>query len=232
MKARTLLSTLTLLGLLSGSTYAVPMGTIFTYQGKLTSGGNAANGVYDFYFAVYDTATLGVPLAPRVATNALPVTDGCFVVNLDFGDVFAGEARWLEISVKTNGAVGWTVLAPRQQLTPTPYSLFASDSGTLGGQIPSHYAPATGSTTYVARSGDTMTGALNLPADGLVAGSSQLVLSGGNVGIGTNNLQAKLEVAGTASISGTLTIGTGGNINLASSGAGYQIGGQTVLNPV
>jgi hypothetical protein len=37
---------------------------------------------------------------------------------------------------------------------------------------------------YVIKSGDTMTGTLNLPANGLVAGTGQLVLSGGNVGIG------------------------------------------------
>jgi hypothetical protein len=37
---------------------------------------------------------------------------------------------------------------------------------------------------YVAVVGSTMTGVLNLPANGLVAGTNQFVLSGGNVGIG------------------------------------------------
>jgi len=42
-----------------------------------------------------------------------------------------------------------------------------------------------------------MTGPLNLPANGLVAGTNQLVLSGGNVGIGTPGTPSqKLEVAG------------------------------------
>ena len=49
----------------------------------------------------------------------------------------------------------------------------------------SEFAPATGSTAYVSKAGDTMTGTLNLPANGLVAGINQLVLAGGNVGIGT-----------------------------------------------
>jgi hypothetical protein len=46
-------------------------------------------------------------------------------------------------------------------------------------------APATGSTSYVTKGGDTMTGTLNLPSDGLTVGGSQLSLSGGNLGIGT-----------------------------------------------
>lgn len=51
--------------------------------------------------------------------------------------------------------------------------------------------------TYVNVTGDTMTGALTLPANGLTAGTSQLVLSGGRVGVGTNTPQELLEVAGT-----------------------------------
>jgi len=49
---------------------------------------------------------------------------------------------------------------------------------------------------YVRKSGDTMTGALNLPTNGLVAGGTQLVLSGGKLGIGTNSPNAQLQVIG------------------------------------
>ena len=48
----------------------------------------------------------------------------------------------------------------------------------------------------VSKSGDTMTGTLNLPANGLVAGTTQLVLSGGDVGIGTASPAQKLDVNG------------------------------------
>ena len=48
--------------------------------------------------------------------------------------------------------------------------------------------------TFVAVAGDTMTGSLTLPANGLVAGTNQLVLAGGNVGIGTTNPLNKLQV--------------------------------------
>ena len=61
----------------------------------------------------------------------------------------------------------------------------AADAQTLGGNPPSAFAPASGSPNYVAKSGDTMTGTLNLAPNALIAGGNQLVLSGGNVGIGT-----------------------------------------------
>jgi hypothetical protein len=64
----------------------------------------------------------------------------------------------------------------------------------LGGIAASGFAPATGSSSYVAKNGDTMTGPLNLPANGLTAGTNQLVLSGGNVGVGTTAPTAPLEV--------------------------------------
>jgi hypothetical protein len=76
----------------------------------------------------------------------------------------------------------------------------ATNALALGGLAPSAYAPATGSAAYLAKAGDTMAGTLNLPANGLVAGSNQLVLSGGNVGIGTSSPGAKLDVAGSARI--------------------------------
>jgi hypothetical protein len=49
----------------------------------------------------------------------------------------------------------------------------------------------------VAKTGDTMTGTLNLPPNGLLVGGNQLTVAGGNVGIATNNPKAALEVNNT-----------------------------------
>ena len=51
-------------------------------------------------------------------------------------------------------------------------------------------------TTYVNKGGSTMTGTLNLPSNGLVVGTNQLIVTGGDVGIGTAAPSEKLEVAG------------------------------------
>ncbi|MCM2280955.1 MAG: hypothetical protein NDI61_03815 [Bdellovibrionaceae bacterium] len=59
----------------------------------------------------------------------------------------------------------------------------------------------------VSKAGDTMTGSLTLPANGLVVGTNQLVVAGGNVGIGTASPGQKLEVSGN--------ILAGGNIHAA-----------------
>jgi len=65
-------------------------------------------------------------------------------------------------------------------------------SNTAGGVTVS----ATGdASTKVDRTGDTMSGTLNLPANGLVVGSSQLVAANGNIGVGTMVPAAKLEIS-------------------------------------
>lgn len=50
--------------------------------------------------------------------------------------------------------------------------------------------------TKVSKSGDTMTGTLTLPPDGLVVGNTQLVATGSKVGIGTGSPRVALDVSG------------------------------------
>jgi len=110
---------------------AAPSGTAFTYQGRLFIGDVPANGLYDLQFTNYNAATGGNALG-GFNTNALPVTNGLFTVTLDFGAVFDGTPRWLEISERTNGAAAFATLAPRQLLAAAPYATYAASAGTAG----------------------------------------------------------------------------------------------------
>jgi hypothetical protein len=106
---------------------AVPVGTAFTYQGKLTDGNGPANGSFDRQFALYDSPNSGTRIGTVLTNAAVPVSNGVFMASLDFGaGIFAGEARWLEISVRTNNAASFVTLAPRQLLTAAPYALDAA----------------------------------------------------------------------------------------------------------
>ncbi|MDH7503841.1 MAG: hypothetical protein QHJ82_14175 [Verrucomicrobiota bacterium] len=135
MKTKTLLSLLALtlaFGLQpSAFLQAAPLGTAFSYQGKLTDAGKAANGIYDLCFTICAAASGGSPLAGPITNSPVGVTNGLFTTALDFGsDVFTGEARWLEIAARTNGGGAFTPLSPRQPLTPAPYALYAPSAGT------------------------------------------------------------------------------------------------------
>ncbi len=106
---------------------AVTMGTGFTYQGRFMDGGNPADDTYDFEFKLYDALTGGSQQGSTVHSGDVDVEDGYFTVELDFGSsVFGGDARWLQIGVRPGESAGaYTTLAPRQEVTPGPYSLYA-----------------------------------------------------------------------------------------------------------
>jgi hypothetical protein len=106
---------------------AQPVGTVFTYQGRLTDAGNPATGAYDLQLALFDAASGGAQIGSTLTRDDVAVTNGLFTVSLDFGAVFAGSKRWLEIRVRPGASTGaYTPLAGRQELTPSPNASFAS----------------------------------------------------------------------------------------------------------
>src|SRR5208282_881548 len=108
-------------------------GTAFTYQGRLQNNGSPASGTYNLTFSLYTINTGGTAVAGPVTNTAVSVTNGLFTAMIDFGPgVFTGTNAWLEIGVETNGASTFITLAPRQQLTPTPYAIFAENVGVGG----------------------------------------------------------------------------------------------------
>ncbi len=114
-------------------------GTAFTYQGRLNDGANAAHGSYDLTFSLYNVSSGGSAVAGPLSTNAVAVSNGLFTVALDFGaGVFNGAAYWLEVGVRTNAGGAFFPLSPRQQLTPTPYAIYAESvtASGISGTIP------------------------------------------------------------------------------------------------
>jgi hypothetical protein len=106
-----------------------PVGTAFTYQGQLQSGGTPVDDTCDFEFGLWDAFAAGNQVgSPQPALN-IPVIGGLFAVELDFGGgAFAGEARWLQTAVRCPAGGGdYTTLAPRQALNPVPYALLSQD---------------------------------------------------------------------------------------------------------
>lgn len=98
-------------------------GTVFTYQGQLKDAGAAATGAYDMTFRLFDADMAGTQSGVDYPLATVPVADGLFTVNLDFGPaIFTGAPLWLEIEVNT------VVLAPRQAITGVPYSQKAASA--------------------------------------------------------------------------------------------------------
>jgi hypothetical protein len=108
-----------------------PAGTAFSYQGRLTDNGVAANGPYDLRFTLFETAAAGSAIGAPVVADDVIVSGGVFTVMLDFGAAFEGHARWLEIGVRPGASSGaFTTLGARQPITPAPHALFSQASQT------------------------------------------------------------------------------------------------------
>jgi len=147
---------------------ATPLGSVFSYQGVLQLGGSQVNSSADFKFTLKDS--FGNEVGSPVTVSNVTVEDGRFTVELDFGaGAFNGEARWLDIDVRTphdpNDLMAFTTLSPPQPLHATPYAL-----KTLG--VDSHSVDA----------------ADGNPVDAL------FVDNAGNVGIGTTQPDNTLHV--------------------------------------
>jgi formylglycine-generating enzyme required for sulfatase activity len=140
---------LVLTGLLAGVSghvggAAAPLGSAFSYQGRLLENGGPARGRYDLRFGLFFTESGGGPGAPVLTNTAVAVADGAFTTELDFGtNVFAGARCWLELGVRPTGVEGdFVALAPRQPLHAAPYALYSLKAEGLAGPLPAAQLPA------------------------------------------------------------------------------------------
>jgi hypothetical protein len=119
-----------------------------TYQGFLRVNGLPANGEFDFRFRLFDSATGTNQVGTTVIADDKQVRQGFYTVVLDFGNVWTGGQRWLEIAIRPGNSTGsYTTLSPRVQLTPVPLAHQAFSvpwSGVTGFTIAS---PLTGTGT-------------------------------------------------------------------------------------
>jgi hypothetical protein len=91
--------------------------TVFTYQGVLKKSGAPFSGACDFRFTLWNAASSGAQQGITQTLASLSVANGLFTAQLDFGNQFADEARWLQTEVKCTGDPSFTTLSPRQALT-------------------------------------------------------------------------------------------------------------------
>ena len=176
---------------------ALAQGTAFTYQGQLQNNGSPASGTYNLTFSLFNTNSGGVPVAGPVTNNAVVVTNGLFTVLIDFGAACSpANQYWLQIGVETNGVSSFTTLMPRQQLTPTPYAIFANTSSNLSGTVSAAQLNGTVGNSQLANSSITVNAGAGLSGGGTVALGGTTTLN--NAGV--------LSVTGNADITAT-TVG-------------------------
>jgi hypothetical protein len=205
------------LAMLFGAASAAAQTSSFTYQGRLTDGGTAANGTYDLQFALFDSAGGGTQFGSTQTLNSVLVSAGVFSVTLDFGaNSFNGANRFLEISARPIGAGSFTLLTPRQQVTATPYairSVNASSADALSGSCSGCVADA----NISGMAGSKVTG--TIPASAVPAGNGNYIQN-------TNNQQSttNFNISGNGTVGGTLT---GNTVNAATQ---YNIGGVGILS--
>jgi hypothetical protein len=177
------------------------MGSAFTYQGRLQDGASVANGRYDFTFRLLDALTAGNQIGTTQTLTNLAVSNGLFIATVDFGfGPFNGTAYWVELGVRSNGLATFTVLVPRQALTPVPLALYAPQAGAAA--------------TVLANAVSTAS-----LQDGVVTSNK---IAGGQAVKSLNGLKDNVIVAAT----GTVALSTNGN-SLLMTGTGWGLSGNS-----
>jgi len=185
----------------------VPLGTGFTYQGGLSDAGVPANGNYDMIFNLYDAPTNGNAIGSFSIFGAVPVSNGLFTVELnsynEFGPTaFNGQARWLQVGVRTNSNSAlnpWIYLEPRQPLDPTPLAGFALNaSNAVNAAFASSVADGSITGAKLAPGAVAWNSIVGIPA-GLADGvdNDTTYTAGAGLSLGGTNNQFSVNFAGS-----------------------------------
>lgn len=195
---------------LFASPLALAQSTAFTYQGRLTDGGDNAQGFFDLRFRLFDAPQGGANVGGMIATNGVLVTNGLFAVTLDFGAFpFEGAGRWLQIQAATNGAGQFATLSPRQPVTSAPQANYASRAGNVSDGVITAAKIASG---QVVKSVNGLTDAISL-----VAGNNVTLTPNGN----TLTIDANGD--GAFSLNGTSAYYNRGRVGIGTSAPGHAL---------
>jgi hypothetical protein len=101
-----------------------PMGTAFTFQGKIRS---TYTGYCDMTFSLWDASSAGSQVGSSITRNRVQVAAGAFTQVLDFGPgAINGDARWVEVRARCpSSLVGLFLNYGRTKLEAVPYALVA-----------------------------------------------------------------------------------------------------------
>jgi hypothetical protein len=213
-----------------------PLGTVFTYQGRLTLAGQPVNNTADFQFTLWDAEAAGNQVGAMSPVGNVTVANGLFTVEINAnnefgGDAFNGEARWLEIAVRSPSGQGqFTPVVPREELSATPYALFAMNADKLDGLDSSAFLqsvpiPLTlngGSATHIIRGQNTSSAGGASGVSGLATATS-----GDTSGVfGQSSSNSGRGVSGTANSGFGTTYGVYGT-SLSPDGRGVYGTGNT-----
>ncbi len=191
---------------------------LITYQGRLSDGAAAANGVYDLQFQLFNAATGGAARTSLITLEDVTVTNGIFTVQLDLGinalpagspgattpsdlklnpAILDAENSFFEIGVRAGTSTGaFTTLTPRQPLTAVPLAMRAETATTSYRAVNADNATNLGGT---AASGFVQTNDARLSdARTPTAGSSNYIQNT------TTQQTGNFNVSGNGTVGGTL----------------------------
>lgn len=137
-------------GLVSGVGAQTLTPTSVTYQGRVAVGGVPASGTVDVEFRLFTQPADGTQVGPTVSRSNVAVVEGVLSTDVDFGPVWDGSVRYLQLAVRApgGGAGPLTVLTPRQAVTGAPQAVRAATvpwSGVTGvpANVQNAYSPWT-----------------------------------------------------------------------------------------
>jgi hypothetical protein len=221
----------------------------YTYHGNLQESGRPANGSYDLLLTLYSAASGGSRLANPVTLYNIPVRDGSFSTNVDFGTAASIGQAYLDVQVKpSKSAAAFAQLDNRSAVSPSgtcPATWdLAGNAGVPGG---SYLGTADGTDLTIATSGAA---ALRLSAphsgtaggygvnvnagwheNSIDSGAASATIAGGGGLVGSTSEPNSIAAGGTfASIGGGVDNQAAGFVSTIAGGAhGRAIGSYSTV---